>query len=209
VETEGRATRRQVQADATRADVVRAAARLFASQGYVASTLETVAREAGVALQTIYNAVGNKRALLEAALDLTVSGAEAPRSVPGFMAERTAAAADADAVIEVLADWFAEAMPRTAGIFRAIEEAAAVDPRAGELASRRARQRLTNYALAADELARRGELRRGLDREDAAALIWSVAHPGVYRALVLDGGWAPARYRAWIADVLRAGLLDP
>jgi AcrR family transcriptional regulator len=204
-----RSTRRQVQADATRTEVVSAAARLFATRGYVATTLEAVAAEAGVALQTIYNAVGNKRALLEAALDLTVSGPEAPRTVPTFMAERTAAAADADAVVEVLAEWFTEAMPRTSGIVLAIDEAAAVDPAAAELATRRAGQRLANYARAADELARRGSLRPGLGREEAAALIWAVGHPGVYRVLVVDGGWAPSRYRAWVADMLRAGLLAP
>ena len=63
------ANRRAVQADATRSDVVAAARELFLARGYVRTSLNAVAAQAGVAVQTIYNSVGNKAAVLAAVLD--------------------------------------------------------------------------------------------------------------------------------------------
>jgi hypothetical protein len=41
--------------------------------------------------------------------------------------------------------------------------------------------------------------------EQAAATIWSVGHPTTYRALVIEAGWSPESYRAWLRAAL-AGL---
>ncbi|MHC6222740.1 TetR/AcrR family transcriptional regulator [Arthrobacter sp. MMS24-S77] len=194
------------QAVATKAAVVEAARKLFLSRGYVATTIGAVAEEAGVAIQTIYNSVGNKTALLSAVVDATAAGPEAPRSVPETMRERTAAAADAGAVIALLADWFAEVHPRTSELFSVMRQASAVDAEAAKVLKDRAELRLRNYAEAADALRQRGALTSGMNDEQAAALIWSVGHPDTYRSLVLDFGWEPERYRDWIHAALKAAL---
>jgi AcrR family transcriptional regulator len=46
--------------------VVTAVARLFAENGYGATTISDIARAAGVAVQTVYSAVGGKPALIGA-----------------------------------------------------------------------------------------------------------------------------------------------
>src|SRR5919204_4921386 len=74
------ATRRREQGAesrrATRAAILDAAARLFAEQGYVATTIAAIAREAGVAPQTVYAAFGNKREILTALMRSRVAGDE-------------------------------------------------------------------------------------------------------------------------------------
>ena len=141
-------------------------------------------------------------------LDLAVFGPHAPRSVPEFMHERIATATDALAVVD-MADWFAEAAPRTARVVEVIRQAAAVDPRVAELEDRRAAQRLRNYEGVGAALEARAALAPGVTREDAAAIVWTIGHPEGYRMLVRQQGWSLERYHAWVERCLRLTLLAP
>ena len=192
---------RHALAATTRTQVVDAAGSLFTELGYVGTSIGAIATRAGVAVQTIYNAVGNKAAVLSAVLDVAASGPNAPTPVPEFMAERTRTAHDAAAVIDILADWLMEANARTAPIHWIIRQAAAVDEDAAELERARSQQRLRNYGLAAAALRERGGLGAMTDAE-AAATIFTLGHPTAYRAFVIDEGWSPDAYRAWLRGAL-------
>src|SRR5438876_9946273 len=67
-------SRRQAQARETQSAIARAARDLFIDQGYGRTTIAEVARSAGVSVETIYAAFGNKAALLHRAWDITVGG---------------------------------------------------------------------------------------------------------------------------------------
>src|SRR5438309_11992911 len=70
--------RREQRAHETRARIAGAALRLFLDRGYVATTVEAIAAEAGVAPATVYQAFGTKHAVLARALDATIVGDVAP-----------------------------------------------------------------------------------------------------------------------------------
>jgi len=176
-------------------------------RGYVATSIGSIADEAGVAVQTIYNSVGNKADVLSAVLDLAAAGADAPALVPDLMRRRVADAVSAPQIIRVLADWFTEVHPRTSGVFRVIGQAAAVDPDVARLELKRAAARLHNYGEAASALRARRGLRAGLSDHEAAATIWATGHPQVYQTLVRDLGWSPEAYREWIGKTLTAALV--
>lgn len=199
-------TRRAIQAAGTRDVIVEAAGRLFAADGYVQTTIDGIAAASGVAVQTVYNSVGNKAALLSAVLDSAAAGPGTQAGVLDLMRERTRQAADLDALIAVLADWFVEVHPRTAGINAVIARAAAVDDTAAQLERDRGQQRLRRYAEAAAAARTRGGLSSGMSDAEAAAAIWSLGHPQVYRAMVQDAGWPVPAYREWIAKALAAAL---
>jgi AcrR family transcriptional regulator len=201
-----RPSRRAVQAADTRALIVSVAGRLFAEQGYVPTTIEAIASESGVALQTVYNSVGNKAALLSAVLDAAASGPHSPSNVLELMRQRTAEAPDFDALIAVLADWFVEVHRRTGPVVALIAQAAAVDPAAARLQSERGLQRLERYGEAAAAVRSRGGLRSGMSDADAAAAIWSLGHPHAYRTLVGEAGWSVKAYRGWLQRSLAAAL---
>ena len=190
----------------TRALIVSVAARLFAEQGYVPTTVEAIASESGVALQTVYNSVGNKAALLSAVLDAAASGPHSPSNVLELMRQRTAEAPDFDALIAVLADWFVEVHRRTGTVVAVIAQAAAVDPAVAKLQADRALQRLERYGEAAAAVRSRGGLRSGMSDADAAAAIWSLGHPQAYRTLVDEAGWTVKAYRGWLLRSLAAAL---
>ena len=72
------APRRQEQARRTRRAILDAATRLFAERGYAATTMAAVADRAGVALDTVYAAVGPKPVLSRLLVDTAISGTDAP-----------------------------------------------------------------------------------------------------------------------------------
>jgi AcrR family transcriptional regulator len=61
--------RRAIQAEQTRRDIIAAARRLFARDGYQATTMKAIGEAAGVSVQTVYDSVGSKAALLLALND--------------------------------------------------------------------------------------------------------------------------------------------
>src|SRR5215510_320794 len=69
-----RRERAEEERRATRRRVLDAAQRLFVEQGYTATTIADIAREAGVAVQSVYKAGHSKAELLHAVVDLAVAG---------------------------------------------------------------------------------------------------------------------------------------
>jgi AcrR family transcriptional regulator len=200
-------TRRQFAAEETQRVIVEAASALFLDHGYHATSIGRIAAEAGVAVQTIYNAVGSKRDLLSRVLDFAAAGERSPVPVPQFMREQAESEPDPRRIIAQLVEFWRSALPRTAPVFRIIREAAATDPEIAVLERGRAAQRLGNYRRAAQLLADRDALRPGMTIGDAAAAIFAIGHPETYRALVVDGDWDDEAWANWLQATLEAALL--
>lgn len=200
-------TRPQIAAEQTQRVIVEAAARLFLADGYNATSIARIASEAGVAVQTIYNAVGGKRELLSRVLDFAAAGDRAPGSVPLFMREEAECEPDPRRILAQLVEFWRGALPRTAPVFQVIREAAASDADVAAVEGTRAEQRLQNYREAARLLVRRRALRKGLTVDQAAATIFAIGHPETYRGLVLDGAWDDERWATWARAALEGALL--
>jgi AcrR family transcriptional regulator len=200
-------TRREFAAEETQRVIVEAASALFLDHGYHATSIGRIAAEAGVAVQTIYNAVGSKRDLLSRVLDFAAAGERSPVPVPQFMREQAESEPDPRRIIAQLVEFWRSALPRTAPVFRIIREAAATDPEIAVLERGRAAQRLGNYRRAAQLLADRDALRPGMTIGDAAAAIFAIGHPETYRALVVDGDWDDEAWANWLQATLEAALL--
>lgn len=201
--------RRRLAAEATQRSIVEAGSRLFLAHGYSATSVSQIAAEAGVAIQTIYNAVGSKRDVLSRVLDFAAAGERSPLPVPQFMREQAEAEPDPRKIIAQLVAFWRGALPRTAPVFRIIREAAAADPEIAALERSRAAQRLRNYRQAATLLAQRGALRNTITVDQAAASIFAIGHSDAYRALVLDGAWHDDDWASWVQATLENALLEP
>ena len=174
--------------------------------GYVASSIQAIAGEAGVAVQTIYNSVGGKADLLAAVLEMAAAGPDASAHEPAALRQRVTAARSAPAVIRVLTEWILTVNERTANIFLMVGEAAAVDADVAAFERRRAAASLHNFGEAASSLRALRGLRGGMSDPEAAAAIWAVAHPQVYRTLVTELGWSHEAYGDWLEKALRGAL---
>lgn len=58
--------------------MLQAARRLFLEHGYAATTMPAIAAAAGVSVQSVYKAFGNKAALLKTVFDVAIAGDDEP-----------------------------------------------------------------------------------------------------------------------------------
>jgi len=201
-------TRRAERAEETRRRIAAAATRLFAELGYSATTIEAIAAEADVAVETVYSRFRNKARLLEAVLGPAIVGDDDPRPLderPEMAAIR--AISDQTAQVRAMAHLSRTILERAAQVHLILETAAACDEKAAELHRTDRRRRREGQAAYIDMLMSNGALRLGLTVEDAADTYASLANPSTYRLLTVDRGWTPLRFEHWLADCLCRLLL--
>jgi AcrR family transcriptional regulator len=200
--------RRRAQAAATRSAMLRAAQRLFETEGYPATTMEAIAAEAGVALKTVYVAFETKSGVLRAVWDLLLKGDEDEAAV----AVRTwylevMAEPDPARQLRLNARNSVVVKRRIAGVLRVIRDAAPVDPDLAALWALIQTDFHANQRTIVSDIDRKGALRPGLGLERAADLLWTLNHPDVWLLLVGLRHWTPEEYEQWLADASCAQLL--
>lgn len=188
--------------------ILDAAGRLYAERGFLATSIEDIAALAGVARPTVFTAAGGKAAILKEVVDLALAGddeAVPVRERPWFveMLEEP----DPRRMLELHARNITTMSVRVSDVYAAVEAAATADADVGALWTTLQAQRLAGSRVVAEKLAEKTPLREGYDVETATDVLWSVGSPMVYRRVVTERGWAPDRYRAWIADALVRLLL--
>lgn len=201
-------SRRQAQARATRADVIAAARRLFVERGYPATTIEAIGEAADTPLPTVYRLFGSKRGILTAVLDVAFGGDDEPIAFRDRPAVQTALAEpDPRRLLEAFAHICRELLDRSAPIQHVLRSAAIVNPEAAELLAITARQRLVGQSRVARVLAERNALTDGIDKANAADVIYTLMSPEVHRILTVERDWSADRYERWLAGALCALLL--
>jgi AcrR family transcriptional regulator len=201
--------RRARQAAATRARIVAAAGRLFAERGYSATTIDAVATEADVAVETVYARFKNKRNLLDAYLDVAIVGDAEPVPLLDRPEVRAVAAAtDQREQIRLLAHVMRGVLERNASAHAVLRAAAAVDPELDALAAEDDQRRRTTQRAFIEMLMSRGPLRDGLRVGDAIDTMSAIANPETYAFLTRRRGWTPARVERWLAENLTLLLLN-
>jgi AcrR family transcriptional regulator len=200
--------RRRAQAEATRAEILAAAQRLLERDGYAATTMASVAAEAGVALKTVYLAFATKSGLLRALWNVLLRGDA--EDVP--MGERPwfrdlLAEPDPGARLDRLARQSRAVKGRAGPLMVVIRDAAAADSDVAELWHRIETQFRDLLGPLARTFADEGALRPGLDAGRAADVLWALNHPDLWRLLVRVRGWSPGEYEDWLAGAFRREVL--
>lgn len=203
-----RSARRAAQARATRTAILEAALRQFSAGGYAGTTREAVAREAGVAVQTVGAVFGTKRALLDALVAEADRGDAATpppamRSWPQELRDHV----DGAALLRHHAASSRRVSERTAGVTEVVRRAAGADPDIAALWESLQGRRHRGQATVVELLAARSPLRPGLTRAEAADLLWVLTDDALYQALVVERGWRPERFDAWLGETMQAQLL--
>lgn len=196
---------RAAHADATRRSIVSAASRLFAENGYGATTIDAVAEAAGVSRKTVFTAVGGKAALLEIAVDWAVAGDDEPVAVADRDRTRALLAnTDPAALIAGWVRFLVEVDTRVARLFQALEIAADSDTDAAGVLERVHRRRLVDARLMVARLAELGALTGAVSRTHAVDVAWLATDPVLFLRLVNIRGWTTRTFEAW----LRRSLVD-
>ena len=195
-------TRRSYRSTIRRGDapqaILTAAASLFRTKGYLATSIDDIAAEAGVARPTVFAAVGPKPTMLKLVVDHATTGDDAPIPVAERPWSREALDADDPATsLRLHARNSRLICERVADLLWAVESAAAVDADAAALWADLQEQRRASMRRYVRRLARKTELRE--DVRTITETMWAMI-PALYLRLVRDAGWPPAQFETWLGD---------
>lgn len=201
-------TVREQSAQRTRQAIMQAAAELFVTRGFAATSLADIAAAAQVARPTVFAAFGSKAAVLHHVLDQALAGDDEPIPVadrpwfrPVWEAATPALVLDAYAVVCTLIG------ARAAPIFEAVRRAAHADAEVARLWSTTQHNRRAGAEMVIKHARRRGPLRTGLPTSRAVDLLWIFNDPAHYHALVIECEWSERSFTRWLADQMRHNLL--
>jgi AcrR family transcriptional regulator len=180
-----------------------AATRLFLERGYVATTIEAIAREAGVAPATVYQAFGTKQAILARVLDRAIAGdAEPAALLERDWVKQVSQRPDPRQRLALVIQHTSQVAARTAPIKEVMRDAAAADPAVRQLLREDDQRRYLTQQALIDLVIGVGSLRAGCDRDHAAATFFAMVNSHCYQLLAGHLDWSPADWRQWLTSVL-------
>jgi AcrR family transcriptional regulator len=184
--------------------VLESGKRRFLADGYAATTIASVAADAGVSVETVYKSFGSKSGLVAGIWERGLAGrGDVP--APERSDRMQAAVSDPREVIRRWGQLTTEVAPEVAPILLLIRSAAASDPEMARLLAQTDDQRLKRMRRNARVL--EGHLRPGVTRAIAAEIMWTYSSPDLYHLLVERRGWSIRRYGKFVTDSLLSALL--
>lgn len=194
------------KAAATRRRIVTAAASQFVHYGYLNTTMADIAREAGVAVRTVYLSFGGKVEVLVAALDIAIVGDDDPIPVlerPWF--QRLVDEPDGVAALGVFVAAASEIIDRVYPLYTVTRDGSA-DAELAEVLKRNKRLRLLTHGQVARVLADKPGFADNLSPRQATEIVYTLMSQETYGLLVVDQGWTVAGWSAWVKRLLRLEL---
>ena len=192
---------REEQARQTRDRILDAALSLFASQGYGATSIASIAREAGVVPETIYAGLGSKRGIVDALIERA-----APPQVVGVLSgEWTAKAGDPAAQLAVIAHFSTSFWTQNDPLATVFRQGTG-DAEIGEEWSKRQALRRGLFASFTGAWPKQA-FRAGLSASEAGQILWALSGDEVFHLLVRECGWSTADFESWLTGALRRELL--
>jgi TetR/AcrR family transcriptional regulator, regulator of cefoperazone and chloramphenicol sensitivity len=189
---------RRRQAEETRSKVVEAARRLFAHNGFAATTIADVAREAGVSQQTIYGGFGGKQGLVVALIDLIDRDSDVPASLGRLLASD-----DPDEILDLAARIPRSVVERSGDLIVALAGAAPTDEAAAAAIAEGRKRHDAALAHAVSRLHGMGALREGVDADEAAAAFATLTSDSTFARLTERHGWDLDTCERWMRETLR------
>jgi len=194
---------REAQIAQTEQRIIGAATELFLADGYVATTLEAVAKRARVGARTVYVRFGTKAALFKRVVDVAIVGDTKPVDVLGRDWMRVALTAPTAAErIAAGAAIGRQIMQRTGALFAVAQQAAAVEPLIAGFWQQGREQSRHAQAVVWTRLADDGLLDPAIDLGwliDTASIL---AAAETYLLITRMNGWDLDRYQDWLTVTL-------
>ena len=193
----------------TRRRIEQAAALLFTRDGYTATTMQAVAAEAGVHVQTIYLAYGTKPALLAACAARLVAGEEDPGTDPSERrwAREVAAAPDPHAKLARYVKQIADVTPRIAPLIDVLRTTAPAEPDVAAFLEQMEDGRREGPLQLLGHGVPPGTWRQGLPADQVADIVFAIASPDTFRALIHRRRWTRRAAEKLIVRMLERELL--
>lgn len=189
--------------------VLDAAERRFLDDGYAATTVAAVARDAGVSVETIYKAFGGKSGLVRALYQRGLGG-HGPTPAYQRSDEMRAQEHDPHTIMRKWGQLTAEVASTVSPVRLLMRSAAVTDPEMAALLTDSDEDRLERMQHHARFLNERGYLRDDIALPEATDILWVCSSVELYELLVLRRRWSLDRFAEFIATFMITALLgDP
>jgi AcrR family transcriptional regulator len=197
-----RSTARDSQAQDTRTKIAESASNLFISKGFQGTTIDAIAKGAGVAPQTVYAVFGSKAGVLAELLDRSSFDAE--------YQELTRQAREKSHPPERLR--FAARIARhiydsQMKLIELFQGASLVAPELAKVIEEREAMRFTRQKNMIDFIRQAGWLNPDIGAQKARDILWALTSRDLYSMMVLKQKWSSKEYEDWLAGVLSESLL--
>ncbi|MDJ1133680.1 TetR/AcrR family transcriptional regulator [Streptomyces iconiensis] len=201
---------RRLKAQQTRDRMLDAAMKLFVEHGYGATTIESIAREAGVAVQTIYFSFGSKQQILKELIDVHIAGDEDP--VPTLDRPQVVEALEEEdprRQLRLQAHLTRLVFERVGPLLEVLRNAAATSGDGAELWEANKSQRTVVQRRFVESLEAKDALAKGLDVERAVDISHALLSPELFHLLVTERGWTPQEWEQWVYEGQCHHLIGP
>ena len=196
---------RRERALETERRILTAAATAFAETGYVGTSLEAIAKAAGVNPRTVYKVFGTKVRLLSRLVDVSMVGDQ--DAVPVAGRSWALDAFEAPTGVERVGAFAAavrRVMQSAGAVFRTAAQAAVADPDAAALWRLGQDLRQQDAVAFVAALHDASQLRSDRTPDEAIASVWLLTSPETYLQMTDGLAWTPAQYEQW----LRQSMFD-
>ncbi|MEI2774741.1 MAG: TetR/AcrR family transcriptional regulator [Tetrasphaera sp.] len=169
--------------------------------------MASIARHARVSVQTVYNAVGRKPALLKGVWDITLAGDFEPvPMLDRHLATSVWEAPDGREALRRYARMGRVIYARVAPVVPVLL-AAAGNPDVRPVWAAVDAEHAAGTNAVARSLAEKYGLRDGLSAAEAADILWTLTSPDVADRLVRRRGWSLERYEGWLGNAMADSLI--
>lgn len=199
---DGQPSRRERQAQQTREEILGAARRLFAEQGYTRTSVRDIAEAAGVSAQTVYDSVGSKQALVASLNDVIDVEAGIP-AIAGAVVRLS----DPTEIVATAARITRLILEHSGDIIHALVTGAAAEPEIEAVLADGQRRHLQGAKTIVGLLEAVDALNPSIDGKTAVDTLAAVSDIRLALVLRESYGWSLDRIEQWIAATSRALLL--
>ena len=194
--------RRADYAALTRQAILDTARRLYAANGFFATTVEDIAAGARVAPATVYAACGGKHGLLHTLMD---QWQNAPVIQTTY--QHITTLSDGQAVLRATASGTREVREQWGDVMRVALATAPHDPRAAASLATVTGNYREGMALTAQRLAGIGALKKGVSAAAATDILWFYFGYSSYFTLTDENKWTLAKAEKWLLGQACSALL--
>jgi AcrR family transcriptional regulator len=194
---------RDAQAAQTKSCILKAAKKLFHTEGFDRITIHKIAMAAEVSIPTIYALFKSKRGVLKSLLD----DALPPEQFMALIDKSTNEGSPKNR-LRVTAKLARQIYDAERGLMDLLRGATVVAPELKELEQGRERRRYEKQGESVKKLMQEKALSKALTLETARDILWALTGRDIYRMLVVERKWTSDEYENWLAQLLVHSLLE-
>lgn len=194
---------RDAQASQTRSQILKAAKKLFQTQGFDRVTISMLARAADVSMPTIYSVFKSKRGVLQSLIDDALPAEQFTDLVDGSMNEQSPRKR-----LSITAKLSRQIYDAERELMDLLRGASVVAPEFKDLEQEREQRRYERQGEYVKKLMRDKALAKGLTFQKARDILWSLTGRDMYRMLVIERKWSANEYEKWLGQILVESLLN-